>query len=70
VDKLNRRSSDVLKAEAEIEKLNDVQTLDADLGLKLYNGSRNSRGTAAQIMRSRRYVGLQFWGRCNQERAG
>ena len=28
--------SDALKAEEEIEKLNDVQTLDADLGLKLF----------------------------------
>ncbi|MHB9080567.1 MAG: recombinase family protein [Pirellulaceae bacterium] len=33
--------SDALKAEEEIEKLNDVQTLDADLGLKLFDWSQN-----------------------------
>jgi hypothetical protein len=33
--------SDSLKAEEEIEKLNDVQTLDADLGLKLFDWRQN-----------------------------
>ena len=33
--------SDALKAEEEIEKLNDVQPLDADLGLKLFDWSQN-----------------------------
>ena len=33
--------SETLKAEEEIEKLNDVQSLDADLGLRLFDWSQN-----------------------------
>ncbi|MHB8969952.1 MAG: hypothetical protein ACYC3X_05005 [Pirellulaceae bacterium] len=58
--------SDALKAEEEIEKLNDAQTPDADLGLKLYDGRRNSGGTVALVTQSRRNVRPKLRGRCTE----
>ena len=60
----------MLKAEEEIEKLNDVQMLDADLGLKPYGGEQDRCGTTALNHRSRRSVRPKLGGRCNQDRAG